>query len=60
MNSIDFGGHRSNMKVRMGIIDKYGVHEDATLCVVLFQVNMIEKFANWCHTKCKIDSLLTL
>ena len=38
MNSIDFGGHRSKVKVMMGIIDKYGVCRDATLCVVIFQL----------------------
>ena len=36
MNSIDFGGHRSKVKVTKVIIDKYGVHGDATLCVVIF------------------------
>ena len=36
MNSIDFGGHRSKVKVTMGIIDKCGVRGDATLCVVIF------------------------
>ena len=36
MNSIDFGGYRSKVKVTMGIIDKCGVRGDATLCVVIF------------------------
>ena len=36
MNSIDFGVHMSKVKVKMGIIDKCGVREDATLCVVIF------------------------
>ena len=33
---IDFGGHSSNVKVTMGIIDKFGVRADATLCVAIF------------------------
>ena len=33
VNPIDFGGHRSKVKVRMVIIDKCGVRGDATLCV---------------------------
>ena len=36
MNSIDFGGNRSKLKVTMGIIDKCGVLGDATFCVVIF------------------------
>ena len=36
VNPIDFGGHSSKVKVTMGIIDKYGVRGDATLCVVIF------------------------
>ena len=36
VNPIDFGGHSSKVKVTMGIIDKYGVRRDATLCVVIF------------------------
>ena len=36
VNPIDFGGHRSKVKVRMVIIDKCGVRGDATLCVVIF------------------------
>ena len=36
MNSIDFGGHRSKVKVMKGIIDKCGVRGDATLCVLIF------------------------
>ena len=36
MNSIDFGGHRSKVKVMKGIIDKCGVRGDALLCVVIF------------------------
>ena len=31
-----FGGHSSKVKVMMGIIDKCGLHGDATLCVVIF------------------------
>ena len=38
MNSIDFRGHRSKMKVLRGIIDKCGVCGDATLCVVIFTI----------------------
>ena len=40
MNSIDFGGYRSKVKVRMGIIDKYGVRGDAMLCVVIFTLEI--------------------
>ena len=36
VNPIDFGGHSSNVKVTMGIIDKFGVRGDATLCVVIY------------------------
>ena len=36
VNPIDFGGHSSNVKVAMGIIDKFGVRGDGTLCVVIF------------------------
>ena len=36
VNPIDFGGHSSNVKVTMGIIDRFGVRGDATLCVVIF------------------------
>ena len=36
VNPIDFGGHRSKVKVRMVIIDKCGVRGDAMLCVVIF------------------------
>ena len=36
VNSIDFGGHSSKVKVMMGIIDKCGVRWDATLCDVIF------------------------
>ena len=40
MNSVDFGGHGAKMKVMMGIIDKYWVRGDATLCVIIF--------TSWC------------
>ena len=43
VNPIDFGGQRSKVKVIMGIIDKYGVRGDATLCVVIF-IKMIGYF----------------
>ena len=36
VNPIVFEGHSSNVKVTMGIIDKFGVRGDATLCVVIF------------------------
>ena len=36
MNSIDFGGHRSEVKITMVIIYQCGVRGDATLCVVIF------------------------
>ena len=42
VNSIDFGGHSSKVKVTMGIIDKCGVRGDATLCVVIFTHPSIE------------------
>ena len=38
VNSIDFGGHSSKVKVTMVIIDKCGVRGDNTLCVVIFIV----------------------
>ena len=37
VNPIDFGGHSSKVKVKMVMIDKCGVHRDATLCVVIFE-----------------------
>ena len=37
MNSIEFGGPRSKMKVTSGIIDKCGMRGDATLCFVIFR-----------------------
>ena len=42
VNPIDFGGNSSKVKVRMVIIDKCGVREDATLCVVIFD-NVLEQ-----------------
>ena len=42
-NLIDFGGHSSNVKVTMGIIDKFGVLGDATLCVVIFELSFPER-----------------
>ena len=33
---VDFGGQRIKVKVTMGIIDKFRVHRDATVCVVVF------------------------
>ena len=36
LNPIDFGGHSSKARVTMGIIDKYGVRGDGTLCVVIY------------------------
>ena len=36
MNSIDFGGHRSEVKAMIAIIYKCGGRRDATLCVVIF------------------------
>ena len=32
VNPIDFGDHSSQVKVTMGIIDKYGVHGDDFTC----------------------------
>ena len=36
VNPIDFLGYSSMVNVKMGFIDKCGVREDATLCVVIF------------------------
>ena len=41
INSIDFGGHRSKLKVRMGIIDKCQMRGDATLCVNIFKIHVL-------------------
>ena len=43
MKSIDFGGHRSKVKVMKGVIDKCGMHRDATarLCVVIVDTNSL-------------------
>ena len=38
MNSIDFGGRRSEVKAMIAIIYKCGVRGDATLCVVIFRI----------------------
>ena len=38
MNSIDFGGHRSNVKVMKGIIHKYGVRGDTYTYVIVSPV----------------------
>ena len=38
VNPFDFGGHSSKVNVTMGIIDKCGVHGDATLRVVIFEI----------------------
>ena len=35
MNSIDFGGHRSKVKVMKGIIHKYGERRDIYTCYIL-------------------------
>ena len=43
VNPIDFGGHSSNVKVTMGIIDKFGVCGDATLCVVIFMLPVLSR-----------------
>ena len=40
MNSIDFGGHMSDVKATMGIY-KCGVRGDATLCVVIFVLSTL-------------------
>ena len=44
MNSIDFGGYMSKVKVMMGIIDKCGVRGDATLCIAIFDFWFIFEF----------------
>ena len=36
-------GHRSKLKIMIGIIDKCGVRGDATLCVVIFIFGSILK-----------------
>ena len=54
MNSIDFGGHRSKMKVRIGIIDKCGMRGDAALCLVIFIIGSILTF--WC---CVLDLVIS-
>ena len=46
MKSINFGGHRSKVKVTMSIIDNCWLRGDAALCVVTFIVRMIEIFNN--------------
>ena len=40
INSIDFGGHRSKSKVRIGIIDKCEIRGDATPPVVIFETHV--------------------
>ena len=42
VNTIYFGGHSSNVKVTMVIIDKCGVRGDATLCVVIFSYTLAD------------------
>ena len=56
MNSIDFGGYRSKVKVKMGIIDKCGVHGEATLCVVIFSSSFHDKVGNLWQGRSMIDS----
>ena len=41
VNPIDFGGQMSKVKVTMVNIDKSGVREDATLCIVIFNFTSI-------------------
>ena len=48
MNPIDFGGYRSKVKVTMGIIESCGVCGDATLCVVIFCLCILNPFQIWC------------
>ena len=43
VNSIDFGGHMSDVKATMGFIYKCGVRGDATLCVFIFIFGSIPK-----------------
>ena len=47
VNRIDFWGHSLKVKVTVGIIDKCGVHGDATLCVVIFIFGSISKSNFW-------------
>ena len=51
VNHIDFGGHSSKVKVTMGIIDTCGVRGDATLCVVIFSVGVIQYNINTTKTR---------
>ena len=46
VNHIDFGGHISKVRVTstMGIIDICGVRGDATLCVVIFNLNSMPRY----------------
>ena len=50
MNSIDFGGHMSKVKVTMGIwlLTKCGVRGDSTLCVVIFSI-LIKVSVTWAN-----------
>ena len=36
VNPIDFGGHSSEVKVMIGIIDKCGMRGNATLCDYIY------------------------
>ena len=56
MNSIDFGGYRSKVKVTMGIIDKCGVRRDAMLCVVIFSFSFQGKVGNLWQGRSMMDS----
>ena len=54
VNPIDFGGHSSKVKVMMGIIDKCGMREDATLCIVIYynvSFNLNKKFQDSSYSK---------
>ena len=51
MNSIDFGGRRSEVKAMIAIIYKCGVRGDATLCVVIFFSSPEPKAqVSYCHS----------
>ena len=53
MNAINFGGHRSKVKVTIGVIDKYGLGGDATFCIVWFYSNQV----NLSSFLCRLQSI---
>ena len=60
MNSIDFGGRRSEVKAMIAIIYKCGMRGDATLCVVIFLVQFWRQTAmNHCYIKVVLIGCIT-